>query len=362
MTANVNTMAYVGRTPWHGLGANLTDGQPIETWLREAGMAYELLTATPQFDFNGTTRDVEGKAIIYRSDNGNPISIMSDRYKIVQPSEVLEFFRDLTDDMGYKLETAGVLGGGEKYWALANSGRSADIGNSGDMIGDYVLLATSADGSMATSALRTSVRVVCQNTLSLATRGNNNGVRISHRSVFDPTDVKSRMGLIDPQAWTHFVADIDKLIATPVDPTKARDFWLAVQDIKPEEISDMSQHKRTRMTNDLRAYAETIRKAPGQSLETADHTLWGLVNAITYQTDHTMRARSDENRLNSAWFGAGDKLKQRAFDIACNMADGATVVEASRILEPDGTEVIEEVQVETPARSYVDEILAGMIG
>ena len=38
--------------------------------------------------------------------------------RIVQPKEVLEFYRELVKEYGYTLETAGALDGGRKVWAL----------------------------------------------------------------------------------------------------------------------------------------------------------------------------------------------------------------------------------------------------
>jgi phage/plasmid-like protein (TIGR03299 family) len=88
---------------------------------------------------------------------------------VVQPREVLEFYRDLTEVAGYELETAGVLKAGRKFWALARTGKSAALkGN--DVVNGYLLLATSCDGTLATVAMPTTVRVVCNNTLTIALR------------------------------------------------------------------------------------------------------------------------------------------------------------------------------------------------
>ncbi|MBN0134206.1 DUF932 domain-containing protein, partial [Pseudomonas aeruginosa] len=90
--------------------------------------------------------------------------------QVVQPREVLEFYRDLTQVSGYELETAGVLKGGRKFWALARTGQNTSLkGN--DLVNGYLLLATSCDGTLATTATPTTVRVVCNNTLTIAVDG-----------------------------------------------------------------------------------------------------------------------------------------------------------------------------------------------
>jgi hypothetical protein len=61
-------------------------------------------------------------------------------------------------------------------------------------------------------------------------------------------------------------------------------------------------------------------KGQGAELASAAGTAWGLLNAVTEFVDHEKRARSQENRLDSAWFGQGAALKQRALDYALQMA------------------------------------------
>ena len=62
-----------------------------------------------------------------------------------------------------------------------------------------------------------------------------------------------------------------------------------------------------------------IYTSPGAKLTTADGTLWGAVNGATFYADH-MRGRSQDSRLTTAWFGAGDDLKNKAVEVAVEMA------------------------------------------
>jgi hypothetical protein len=44
-----------------------------------------------------------------------------------------------------------------------------------------------------------------------------------------------------------------------------------------------------------------------------------LLNAVTQFADHEKRARSVDHRLDSAWFGQGSQLKQRALEVALQL-------------------------------------------
>ncbi len=122
--------------------------------------------------------------MLYRSDTKTPLSVVSNRYQVVQPREVLEFYRDLTEVSGYELETAGVLKGGRKFWALARTGQSTALKGNDQIIG-YLLLATSCDGTLATTATPTTVRVVCNNTLTIALDGTARAIKVPHNTRFE---------------------------------------------------------------------------------------------------------------------------------------------------------------------------------
>lgn len=118
MAHQIEQIAYVGETPWHGLGNQLTAHQPIEVWAQQAGMDWRIESS----DVSYMAKNQRGQSIImpfeeqrvlYRSDTHAPLSVVSQRYQEVQPIEILEFYRDLTEQSGFELETAGVLKGGK---------------------------------------------------------------------------------------------------------------------------------------------------------------------------------------------------------------------------------------------------------
>ncbi len=174
MAHDIQTMAYTGKAPWHNLGNHLPEKQPIEVWAKAAGMDWRIQESTvrydveiPELDHQSLIMPFEDHKVLFRSDNKQPLSVVSKRYQVVQPQEVLEFYRDLTEQAGYELETAGVLKSGRKFWALARTGKEAVLkGN--DVVKGYLLLATSCDGTLATTATPTTIRVVCANTLAVA--------------------------------------------------------------------------------------------------------------------------------------------------------------------------------------------------
>ena len=72
----------------------------------------------------GSIHTFPEQKVLYRSDTKAALSVVSQRYQVVQPRDVLEFYRDLTKVSGYELETAGVMKGGRKFWALARTGQT----------------------------------------------------------------------------------------------------------------------------------------------------------------------------------------------------------------------------------------------
>ena len=315
----VETMAYVGDTPWHGLGNRLTEKQPLEVWAHEAGMDWQINESPVRFSAqhwsgNELFGTFDDQKVLYRSDTLEPMSVVSKRYKVVQPRDILEFYRDLTEQFGYELETAGVLKGGRKLWALARTGQSLSL--KGDITNGYVLLATACDGTLATTAQLTSVRVVCNNTLAVALgHGAGQGaVKVPHSTTFDPVAVKKELGL-SLSDWEMFKSQLTALSGRKVK-TKEAERYLVQVFSDPYAPKDAPPVNERAMKRALTLFEGNGR---GSRLPSAQGTAFGLLNAVTEFVDHERRARSNDHRLDSAWFGQGASVKQKAMEVALEL-------------------------------------------
>ena len=312
-------MAYVGQTPWHELGNQLPPKQPLEVWAEKAGMNWTICETPVRYMAEqagalGSIRTFEDQKVLFRSDTKAPLSVVGGRYKLVQPREVLEFYRDLTEVSGFELETAGVLKAGRKFWALARTGKETALkGN--DLVHGYILLATSCDGTLATTATPTTVRVVCNNTLSIALNGATSAVKVPHSTSFDAQAVKKQLG-IAVSGWDGFMYRMKTLAERRVKTHESMNYFLKVL-CQADAHVDQAQLTNERALKKVQELYEG--KGRGAELGAAKGTAWGLLCAVTEFVDHERRARSQEYRLDSAWFGQGAVVKLRALDAALQL-------------------------------------------
>lgn len=316
----IETMAFTGSTPWHGLGNQLSTNQPLEVWAQQAGMDWEILESPVRYmtEASGASGSIHAfidNKVLFRSDTHAPLSVVSQRYQVVQPREILEFYRDLTEQSGFELETAGVLKGGRKIWALARTGQSTALKGK-DVTNGYVLLATACDGTLATTAQFTSIRVVCNNTLAVALAGGAHAVKVPHSTSFDPNAVKKQLG-ISVSSWDDFMYRMKGLSERKVKSVEAERYFLRVFSDQNLNSKSLGQANERAMTKALELYQG---RGKGADLDSAKGTAFGLLNAVTEFIDHERRARSTDHRLDSAWFGQGALIKQKALEQAVLMA------------------------------------------
>lgn len=291
--------------------------EPIEIWAKQAGMDWQIREAPVRFMSGsvgglGAIESFPENKVLFRSYTNSPLSVVSQRYKVVQPSEIFEFYRDLSAVSGFELETAGILKSGRKIWALARTGRSSTLkGN--DVTNAYVLLATACDGTLATTAQFISIRVVCNNTLAVALGNSKGAVKVPHNTSFDAQGVKRQLG-ISVGKWDSFVYAMKRLSDRKVMAHEATNYLLRVFS-EPRTMPNIKPNERA-MTKIMTLFNGN---GKGAEMASAKGTAFGLLNAVTEFVDHERRAMSADHRLESAWFGQGATLKEKALDQALLM-------------------------------------------
>ena len=89
MSAYVETMAYRGETPWHGLGEKVTGEMSLDGWLDAAGLDWQIVP-TP-INVDGADASAESYRAIMRETDGRVYQVASDRYVPTQNAEMVSF-------------------------------------------------------------------------------------------------------------------------------------------------------------------------------------------------------------------------------------------------------------------------------
>ena len=162
MAANVESMFYTRKKPWHGLGVQVQEAPESKDALRLAGLDWKVYQREVYTD---SGIKIEGYRANVRNTDNKVLGVVTERYKIVQNEEAFSF-TDALLGKGVRYETAGSLQEGKKVWLLARLPKEYII--SGEQISPYLVFSNSHDGSAAVRVAVTPIRVVCNNTLNLA--------------------------------------------------------------------------------------------------------------------------------------------------------------------------------------------------
>ena len=174
MSANIDSLLYVGETPWHGLGIQYaTPPTSSAEIIRGAGLDWEV-GAAPCFT------EIHDKVLnyhaIYRKDDNHILGVVNAQPHLVQNVDTFNAFDSLINKE-VDTETAASLGRGEQVFGCFKvrdqyKVLDDDIDHYFVVINDHLKV----DGKI--TVLNTPIRVVCQNTLSAALTKNYYKIRV----------------------------------------------------------------------------------------------------------------------------------------------------------------------------------------
>lgn len=307
MTANVQTMGYVGATPWHGLGSKLDETADVETWAKQAGFDWTVESSPIFYRAGSAAQRTDEHQVFFRSDKPEVVlGVASDQFKPAQPREFLEFLYQFGQETDATVHTAGILGVGKKFWVLIKNNGSQEVKPGDGPTEDYILGASANDGSMASMFGPCRTRVVCQNTLTMALGEELEKLRISHRSRISWDSVRAWLQK-EKQDFGLYGDLMGELAKIPVDASQAIEFSHELL------CPDWNPNLKPTRPRSFSKFLDTLQHGVGQ--REAGRNAYGLVNAVTRYVDHDKTARGQDSRLNAAWFGAGAALKQQSMDL-----------------------------------------------
>ncbi len=304
-------MAYYGAVPWHGLGTQVEKGLHASEMIRAAGLDWEvalkpargaqIINAKQQYSRYEVLRmPREGK-----NEQEVLLGVVSRRYQPLQNLEAFEFFDPIVEDKSAYFETAGSLGEGERIWVMAKMPDAMEIVK-GDECFKYLLLSNTHSGDGSVIVKFTSVRVVCQNTLTLAMEDGQKAYRIRHskQMQFKLKELSEFMA-ITKQVYQEAEESFKRLAKVQLTEEKLSHYMEAVF---PKTAAQKKKGGESQRWTEVR---KTFDTQPDLQLPGVRGTLWGAYNAITRMEDYKQpkQAELPEQRLQRAWFGSGADTK-----------------------------------------------------
>ena len=311
MAHEVETMAYAGETPWHGLGVPVHNDLTPDQMLVKAGLDWTV-DKYPTFCEVAGEKVITADQALVRSSDKKILSVVSDDWKPVQNHEAFEFFNDFVMEGDMEMHTAGSLKEGKNVWALAKVKDSFEI-LGGDKVESYLLFSNPHEYGRCIDIRFTPIRVVCNNTLTLSLAGKNDlMVRLNHRRAFDADMVKQTMGIARKKMGTY--KDMAEYLSSKNFSVDSLHNYL--KDVFPS----LTKKDNTVMSRPAEQALSVLETQPGA--EFGAGTFWQAFNAVTYTTDHLL-GHSQETRLQSAWYGSNRQRKVVALEKAVEYADAA---------------------------------------
>lgn len=302
-------MAYVGKTPWHGLGVKLEEGVTPQEMMVAAGLDWSVEKVNMYYGMQDEIK-VEGKQALIRSTDQKLLDIVGVDWNPVQNSEAFNFFNEFCKAGQMSMHTAGSLFDGKRVWALAKIASDFELFN-GDKVEGYLLFSNPHKFGQAVDIRFTPVRVVCNNTLTLSLNHSvMNAVKLNHRKEFEPEGVKQILGLAS-QHMDEYRQTAEFLGSKRVTDEQFKTF---LQGVFGESKKDDKLTRSAQMAYDV------LDTQPGA--EFARGTWWSALNAVTYVTDHQL-GRAGDTRLNSIWYGANRTKKIEAVKKAVEFAEAS---------------------------------------
>ena len=318
MAHMVETMAYAGEVPWHGLGVPVSnDLTPIQM-MEKAGVDWRVQEVETFIEYNGK-RQTTGQKALVRETDGRILTTVGENWNPVQNEDAFNFFAEycLSGDM--EMHTAGSLKDGQMVWALAKVKSDFELFG-GDRVESYLLFSNPHQYGKAIDIRFTPIRVVCNNTLTLSLdQKAEKSVKVGHRVEFDASEVKTALGIASDKL-AHYKEAAEYLGKRRYTTESLIEYYNTVFPRTADKRVQGKGLSIDTLSRNAKLSYDVLETQPGA--EFAEGTWWQAFNSVTYITDH-VQGRNEDNRLYSSWFGGNQLRKKNALQTVIEFAEAA---------------------------------------
>ena len=314
MAHMVETMAYAGEVPWHGLGKSVPADLSPAQMLQAAELDWEVVKV-PAFIRTEAGNKGIGRSALVRSSDDRILDVVTDDWHPVQNAEAFEFFHEYCAAGDMEMHTAGSLRNGQIVWVLAKVKESFTVFGD-DTVESYLLFTNPHRFGQSIDVRFTPIRVVCNNTLTTSLNMDSERmIKSSHRRAFDVETVKEQLGIAtDKLAKYKEMAEF--LGSKRYSDSSLKEYFNRIF----PSLGSTKDDEETKMSRTAKIALDTVETQPGSKF--AEGSWWQAFNAVTFLTDHKI-GRTADTRLTSAWFGPNRNLKIKALETAIEYAEAA---------------------------------------
>lgn len=310
MAHMVENMLFVGKAPWHKLGVRLDNPPTVAEGIVQAGLDWRVTLEPLQLVSDG--RKAPAFATIRETDR-SILGVVGPAYRPLQNADAFQWFQPFVETGEASIETAGSLASGKRVWVLAKLNREPMEIAPGDTVNKFLLLSNSHDGTLAVRVGFTPIRVVCANTLAMAHGSDASKlIRVKHTASVKANleAIREVMNLAN-QTFEATAEQYRRLCCRTVSRMDVRRYVT--------QLFNANDEPSTRMRNILDDCCKLFEIGKGNDLPGVRGTVWAAYNGVTEYLG-TLRAGSDDNRLNSLWFGDSARMNKRALELALALA------------------------------------------
>lgn len=327
MVANIDTMAYVGEKPWHGLGTEVPNIMTAEEAIVAGGLNWNVEKKPIYFENiiaeeGGVRRSndvlIPDKFATVRMDKNIPLGVVGKQYTVLPNKDAFSFLDAVITSKEAVYHTVGSLGQGEVIWLLAKLPRSIKVIHD-DVVDQYLLLSNSHNGSSAVTVRWTPIRVVCQNTLTASFRNSTHVINIHHTPNMGDKVAEARRILgISSEFYDMFGQMAKKMVKKEFVKSVEKDFFDKIG------LGEDDTEDSTRKENMKEEISKYIVEGTGNNMKDVRGTVWAAYNGVTYWVDHVKNVKASKrfgksNKLQNIWWGSGAEMKRKAWDASVEL-------------------------------------------